>query len=188
MKVPSGGSGRRPEKARSGTGTYRPRSRGCKPWSRLLTPGSPYVAQSASRSMLQQCGAHAVPDAHEGNGTGSDTPGRACPRAVWPQGREIVTHAPTLLHGERTFLKIIENAVHRVLDDPHHKTVQQRDLVMGPGTGLDAPPGRNLKPCSTPQKCCSQCSRSLRSVPANAHAMRCHVSATVRSWITLPTR
>jgi hypothetical protein len=69
----------------------------------------------------------------------TDAPGKAAGRA---QRGEIVTHAPALLHRQSPLLEAVTNTLHGIIDPAHDKTVEQGDVVTGPGTRQDAPPGK----------------------------------------------
>ena len=47
--------------------------------------------------------AHGVPDIHEGQGTGGIGAHPFDPRAIGPQGGEVIADAAALLHGQRGF-------------------------------------------------------------------------------------
>ena len=83
--------------------------------------------------------AHGVPHVHERErprGVGADAAHR---RALGPERREIVADAAALLHGQRGFLEMLEDARHVVGNDAHDEAVEQRHRAPGAGAGEDAP-------------------------------------------------
>src|SRR6185312_14180882 len=59
--------------------------------------------------------------------------------AAWPEGREIVADAAALLHRQRRFAQMREDAAHIVRDLAHDEAVEERHLAPRPRSGDDAP-------------------------------------------------
>ena len=59
-------------------------------------------------------------------------------RALGPQRREVVADAAALLHRQRRFAQMREDAVHVVGDGAHDEAVEEGDVAAGAGAGQDA--------------------------------------------------
>ena len=91
------------------------------------------------RARAHDGAAHGIPNIHEGKwsrGIGADAFHR---RPLGPQRREIVADTAALLHGQRRFLEVLEDAAHVIGDGAHDETIEKRDVPGGAGAGDDAP-------------------------------------------------
>ena len=104
------------------------------------------------RTGRQDRAAGGIPDVHEGNRAGGDAAGRMRDTAGRAQAGEVVTDAPTLLHGDRTFLEVVEDALHAVFQLAHHEAVEQRYTARGTGTRQDASAGQKAEILQRRQK------------------------------------
>ena len=82
--------------------------------------------------------AHGVPHIHEGKRARRIRAHTLYRRALGAQRREIVADAAALLHGQRGFFQILEDAGHVVGDVPHDEAIEEGDLAAGAGPGQDA--------------------------------------------------
>ncbi len=89
--------------------------------------------------------AHRVPHIHKGErprSVGADAFDR---RAFGAEGREIVTDAAALLHGQRGLAQMREDPGHVVRDRPHDETVEERDGAAGASPGDDPAGGQKFE-------------------------------------------
>ena len=92
----------------------------------------------AARARAHDGAAHGIPYIHEGKrarGIGADASNRG---PLGTQGRKIVADTTALLHGQRGFLEVFENARHVVGDGAHDEAVEQGHFTAASGTGDDA--------------------------------------------------
>ena len=82
---------------------------------------------------------------HEGDRSRRDDTHTLRAHTRWTQGREIETDAATHLHRQCTLAQRSENTVERILDQAHHKTVEERDIATGTRTGKDAATGKKTE-------------------------------------------
>ena len=75
--------------------------------------------------------AHSVPDIHEGQRSRRVRADAFNARTFGAQRREVITNAAALLHGQRGFFEIVENARHRVGDRAHDETIEERYVTAG---------------------------------------------------------
>ncbi len=98
------------------------------------------------RAAAAACGhdgaAHGVPDIHEAQRAGGIGSHAAHRRALGPDGGEIITDPPALLHGQRRLFQHVENAGHAVGDGAHDEAVEQRHAARGAGTRCDPTGGQ----------------------------------------------
>jgi hypothetical protein len=100
---------------------------------------------AASLSGRHHGPAHRIPRVHERERPGSLGADAAHWRACGPDGGEIHTDAAALLHGQRRFAQVLENAVEIVRYRAHHEAIEQRDRAAGAGAGDDAARWQELK-------------------------------------------
>ncbi len=91
--------------------------------------------RAAARAGGHDGAAHRVPDIHEGERAGRVGGDAADGGAFRPQRGEIVADAAALLHRERRFAQMREDAAEIVRDGAHHEAVEQRDASLGAGAG-----------------------------------------------------
>ncbi len=100
---------------------------------------------AAPRPGAHDGAAHGVPHVHEAErsrGVGADTLDQCAPR---PERGEVVADAAALLHGQRRFLQVLEDAGHVIGDVAHDETVEQRHPAISPGAGQDAAGGQETE-------------------------------------------
>ena len=86
---------------------------------------------------LDRC-AHRVPDVHERHRARCGPAGRVRELAGRAQRREVVTDSAALLQRQRAFAQRAEDAVHRIVDLPHHEAVEKRHAAAGARACKDA--------------------------------------------------
>ena len=95
--------------------------------------------RAAAGARAHDGAAHRIPHIHEGDRArriGADAEHR---RPFRPQAGKVVTDAAALLHGQRRFAQMGEDAVERIRDRAHHKTVEQGDIAAGAGARQNPP-------------------------------------------------
>ena len=114
--------------------------------------------RATSRARRKDGAAHRIPDVHEGHRARGNAPGRMSLTPGRTQGRKIIADATALLHRQRPFPEVLEDAVDAVLQAPHHEAVEQCDASPGPSPGQDAPAweeAKTLKHRTKPSLPCS---------------------------------
>ena len=80
------------------------------------------------------------------SGPGGIRPHAAHRRALGPQGRKIVADAAALLHRQRRFAQVAEDAAQIVLDVAHDEAIEQGHPPVRPGAGHDPARRQELEP------------------------------------------
>ena len=87
--------------------------------------------RAPARARRHDGAAHRVPHIHEGKRAGGIRSHAVHGRALGAQRGEVVADAAALLHGQRGFLQIVEDARHGVGHRAHHEAVEERHVARG---------------------------------------------------------
>ncbi len=120
-------------------------------WRGLTLSGKPVVQPdlyltfplgAASLTGGHHGSAHRIPSIHEGEGARCLCADPAHRSASGTNGREVHSNTAALLHCQRGFAKMFENAVEVVRDRPHDKAIEQGDRAPRTGAGDNSASGQ----------------------------------------------
>ena len=89
--------------------------------------------------------AHGIPNIHEGQWAGGVGANTLHSGALRSQRAEVVADPAALLHGQRGFAQMVEDAAKVVGDVAHHEAVEQRHAPVRAGAGQDAAGGQEAE-------------------------------------------